>query len=257
MPCLGVVRVGQSEQVVVIVPALNEERKVADVVRELLAVLPAAAVVVVDDGSSDATRTAATAAGATVVSHPFNMGYGVALQTGYKYAAAKGCDYVLQLDADGQHSPRSCVDMLDVLRADRADVVIGSRFLAAGSYRPGLARRVGIRFFAVLTSGILRRRLTDPTSGLQGFRRTVLPFLVSDYFPVDYPDADVIVMLWRCGFRIVEVPAVMRAAAGKSMHSGLAPLYYVFKMLLSILVALLRQVKWRNPQEGPASGTAA
>jgi hypothetical protein len=122
-------------------------------------------------------------------------------------------------------------------------VVIGSRRLAAASYTPPLVRRIAMRFFAVLASLVLRQRITDPTSGLQGFRRDVLRFLVSDYFPVDYPDADVIIMLHRCGFRIAEIPAVMRAGTGRSMHRGLTPVYYVFKMLLSMFVSLLRRVR--------------
>ena len=232
-----------SSGVLVITPAFNEEAHVGRLVTEIRQVLPAAEIVVVNDGSTDATASAARAAGAVVLSNPFNMGYGVALQTGYKYARTRGADYILQLDADGQHEPASCRDMLAVLQAGTADVVIGSRHMAAASYTPPLVRRVAMRFFAVLASLVLRQRITDPTSVLQGFRRDVLRFLVSDYFPVDYPDADVIIMLHRCGYRIAEIPAVMRAGTGKSMHSGFAPVYYVFKMLLSMFVSLLRRVQ--------------
>ena len=137
-------------------------------------------------------------------------------------------------------------DMLEELTSGETDIVIGSRYLKEGSYRPPFLRRIGMKFFALLTSMIIHQKITDPTSGLQGFRREVMGFLVSDYFPVDYPDADVIIMLHRHGFKIKEIPAIMRSGSGNSMHSGTRPLYYVFKMILSLFVILLRKEnkKW-------------
>ena len=197
---------------------------------------------VVNDGSSDNTVSVAANSCAHVVSHPFNMGYGVALQTGYKYAQLNGYEYILQMDADGQHNPGYLRDILDELIANHADIVIGSRFLHRESYKPPFLRRIGMAFFAFLTSILTHKKITDPTSGFQGFHKTVLKFLVSDYFPVDYPDADVIVMSDKYGFRIKEIPVVMSAnLENKSMHTGVKPLYYVFKIILSLFVTLLRK----------------
>jgi glycosyltransferase involved in cell wall biosynthesis len=199
-------------------------------------------ILVVNDGSSDDTVRTAREAGATVISHPFNMGYGVAIQTGYKFAAVKGYDYLVQMDGDGQHDPASIPQLLAPVLAGEADFVLGSRFLGADSYRPPLARRIGMTFFRWLVSALIDTPITDSTSGYQAFNRKVSHFFATDIFPCDYPDADMLLTLHRAGFRIAEVPVRMHASAsGKTMHSGCKPLYYMFKMLLSIVVTLLRK----------------
>jgi hypothetical protein len=97
-------------------------------------------------------------------------------------------------------------------------------------------------FFGAITSLIIRQKITDPTTGYQAMSRRVLEWVSSDRFPCDYPDADVIIMLHRSGFRIREVPVKMFSnRMKKSMHSGWKPLYYIFKMFLSILVTLMRK----------------
>ena len=96
--------------------------------------------------------------------------------------------------------------------------------------------------FGMIASLLIRQKVTDPTSGYQAMNRRVLEWVSSDKFPCDYPDADVIIMLHRAGFRIREVPVQMfENHDKKSMHSGWKPLYYIFKMFLSILVTLLRE----------------
>ena len=97
-------------------------------------------------------------------------------------------------------------------------------------------------FFGFITSILIGRKITDPTSGFQALNKKVMEFYASRAYPVDYPDADVIIMLHRKGFRFKEVPVVMHNAAKPSMHGGIIkPLYYIFKMLLSIFMTLLRK----------------
>lgn len=225
----------------VIIPAFNEEQRIAAVVAGVRNVVPAATIVVINDGSRDRTAAVARAAGATVVSHPFNMGYGVAIQTGYKYALANGFEELVQIDGDGQHDPAGIPQLLATLRSGACDFVLGSRFLNDESYRPPLVRRLGMAFFRKIVSLVVRQPITDCTSGYQAFNRAVMGFFAGELFPCDYPDADVLISLHLAGFRIREVPVRMTAnVQGKSMHSGLKPFYYVFKMLLSICVTLLR-----------------
>ncbi len=184
--------------------------------------------------------------GARVVELPCNLGYGGAIQTGFKYALARGYDVVLQMDADGQHDPGSARDLLAPVLRREADVAIGSRFLGQAKYRiPGL-RRLGMGVFASIASFVTRQRFSDPTSGYQALDRRVFEFLAHDNYPSDFPDADTIILLALAGFRVCEVPVTMEArTAGTSMHSNLKAFYYVVKMFLSILMVLLRQKRLR------------
>lgn len=229
------------QRTMILIPAFNEARRISKVIASIVSVIPDADIVVVDDGSRDGTAFIARQAGAIVIIHPFNMGYGAAIQTGYKYSKSKGYDFLVQLDADGQHDTTCIPVVLAPVIAGTADIAIGSRFLGS-SYQPPLARRMGMTLFRWIVSIVIGKQVTDTTSGFQAFNRKVVDLFCSDVFPVDYPDADMLIMLHRVGFRITEVPVRMfENSEGKSMHSGLKPFYYMFKMLLSICVTLMRE----------------
>ena len=228
--------------ILIIIPAYNEGSRISMVVNQVRETYPDYDVAVINDGSKDNTAQAAREAGAVVVSHPFNLGYGVAIQTGYKYALAKGYDFAVQIDGDGQHDPAFIPRLLAPVISGETDFALGSRFLEAESYAPSFARRIGMLFFRRLVSLLIKTRITDTTSGYQAFNRKVIRYFTTEVFPCDYPDADMLLTLHRAGFCIMEVPVRMKASAsGKSMHAGWMPLYYIFKMLLSIFVTLLRK----------------
>ncbi len=232
----------QKEKVLIVIPALNEAGPIASVIQQVREEIPGAQVLVVNDGSTDETEQKAKAAGAKVLSHPFNMGYGVALQTGYKYALKYGYEYVLQMDGDGQHDPRYLPVLLKGVQDRNVDVAIGSRFMGEGGYKVPPIRRVGMRLFGFIAGRLSGQRITDPTSGYQALSRRAIEFCTRDAFPGDYPDADVLVMLHRAGLRFREVPVGMHPSLnGQSMHSGLKPLYYIYKMFLSIMLSLMRK----------------
>lgn len=225
----------------VIIPAYNEADGIVAVIESIRTAVPSADILVVNDGSRDETAAMAEKAGAIVLSHSFNMGYGVTIQTGYKYAYAKGYEYLVQIDGDGQHDPSFIAELLAPVKNGDVDFAIGSRFLWFDSYRPSFSRRLGILFFRKLVTVIIGRSITDPTSGFQAFNRSVVKFFSTDVFPCDYPDADMLITLNLAGFRMRELPVRMFAnPSGKTMHSGIKPLYYMFKMCLSIVVTLLR-----------------
>lgn len=234
-------------KILIIIPAFNEGSGIGAIVQDTIKIDPNFDILVVNDGSKDDTAKRASKAGAVVVSHPFNLGYGVAIQTGYKYALAKGYDFAVQMDGDGQHDPAFIPQLLQPVLTGKTDFALGSRFLKAESYAPSLVRRIGMIFFRRLISALIHTRITDSTSGYQAFNRKVIRYFTTEVFPCDYPDADVLLTLHRAGFRIMEVPVRMHASvSGKSMHSGLMPLYYIFKMLLSIFVTLLRKKEIPN-----------
>src|SRR5690606_32791873 len=116
----------------IVLPALNEEESVGDVVREVYEKLPGVTCLVVDDGSSDETAQVARAAGATVAQLPSNVGVGGAMRLGFNYALANGFDNVVQVDSDGQHDPASVPALLDQL--ETSDIVLGARFAGEGDY---------------------------------------------------------------------------------------------------------------------------
>ena len=227
----------------VILPAFNEVRTISEVITEARRNIPFADFVVINDGSRDGTEVIAERSGATVISHPFNLGYGAALQTGFRYAAQKGYDFIFTMDADGQHIPSSVNNLVDAMREQKADVVIGSRFIE-GTYSVGLIKKIGIRLFSCIARIYTGVQVTDPTSGFQMLNRNVFSYLAEgDNYPLDYPDVNIITALHKKKFRIVETPVVMvENKYGKSMHSGLRPVLYVVKMLLAIIMVLVRRV---------------
>jgi hypothetical protein len=239
-------RPGREPRVLVVIPAHNEEESLGPTLTRLRAALPEADVVVVDDDSADRTSDVAREHGAHVVQLPCNLGYGGAVQTGFKFAIAGNYDVVLQIDADGQHDPDSARLLLAPVLQGEADVTIGSRFLGEAKYRiPGM-RRFGMRVFAGIVSYVTRQKFSDPTSGYQALGRRVVEFFARDNYPSDFPDADTIILLALAGFRVREVPVTMEArTAGTSMHSNSRAFYYMAKMLLAILMVQLRQKRLR------------
>lgn len=223
-----------SRSPIVIIPAYNEARFVGETVERVLA-SGMETVLVIDDGSIDGTREAALEAGAQVVSHPFNLGYGSALQTGYKYALDHDHEILVQLDADGQHDPIWIESLIAPLVSGEADLCIGSRFKQPSGYQMGKARTAGRLFFRLVLKCFGGPAIEDPTSGLQALSLPVFSFYGKDFFPFDFPDIDVLLLAHKRGFRIKEVPVEMaRNPAGRTpMHTGLTTLYYPYKMLLS------------------------
>ncbi len=226
----------------IIIPAFNEEDHIATVITGIKKYKDAD-ILVIDDGSKDHTARTAGEAGAFVIRHPFNMGYGVALQTGYKYAVQKKYDFLLQMDGDGQHDPKNIPDFFESMETNECDVLIGSRFLGDGDYDAGALKSFGIALFRGIIWIISGKKITDPTSGYQCLNRKVFTVFTEDSFPCDYPDANIIIMLHRKGFIIKEIPVAMAPSpAGRSMHQGIfTKIYYLFKIFLSIFIVLLRR----------------
>ncbi len=237
-----------------IVLAYNEEASLPDVLVRVAAACPDLEVLVINDGSDDRTGEVGRAAGARVVDLPYNSGVATAEQTGFLYALERGLPYTVRLDGDGQHDPAEAARLVAELRAGKADLVIGSRFLAppaalagrgasagAAGARPPLARRAGIAWLSLLVRILSGQVVTDPTSGYRAFNQRAVRFLASAY-PEDYPEPESILMLARGGFRIAEVPASSRARqGGRSSIGRLAGFQYVVKVTFALLIQRLRR----------------
>ena len=226
-----------------IVPAFDEEASVGRVIDEIRAFDPGFEVAVIDDGSTDRTAGVAADRGAHVIRLPFNLGIGGAMQTGYRYAFEQGYDVAVQVDGDGQHDPSELSKILKPVLDGEADLVVGSRFAAqqTGAYRSSRTRRVGIRIFASVVSAVVRRRLTDTTSGFRAVNRKGIALFAADY-PHDYPEVEATVMCVKHKLRLLEVPVGMRErTGGRSSITALRSVYYMAKVLLAIFVGLFRR----------------
>ncbi len=227
---------------VAIVPAWNEAGAIGGVVDEVRSVSAEIEVVVVDDASRDETASIAEAHGATVLRLPFNVGIGGAVQTGFRYALEQGYERAVRLDGDGQHDASQIPKILAPIEAGEADLVIGSRFVDPdGTYRPPLARRMGIRIFARLVSMLGRQRVTDTTSGFIALDRAGIELFAVEY-PHDYPEVEATLVALRSGLRLAQVQVEMRErTAGTSSITFLRSLYYIVKVTLALFVASLRR----------------
>ena len=235
-----------------IVPAYNEQGMVGRVVRDIRRQAPGFDVLVVDDGSTDATGAEAEAEGAAVIRHPYNLGLGGAVQSGYKYALRGEYDVAVQVDGDGQHKPEYLPEMLAALKTggDEADMVYGSRFRGDPGYPVPIGRRVGNMIFSVVLSAITRQRITDPTSGFRMTNRRGIELFARDY-PHDYPEVEALLMLHAHHLRIHEVHVRMNARGfGRSSIDYPRSAYYMVKVLLALFVGLFR----RRPTPVEATG---
>jgi glycosyltransferase involved in cell wall biosynthesis len=226
-----------------IVPAYNEAAAIAATVADVCEHAPGFDVLVVDDGSTDDTADVALAAGARVLDHPFNLGIGGAVQSGYQYALEHGYDVAVQVDGDGQHDARHIPELLARLRANpELNMVTGSRFLALDGHgdRSSAPRRLGIRVFSGVLSAVCGRRVTDPTSGFRMTDRRGIELFARDY-PHDYPEVEAVLMCHAHRLCSEEMPVRMRARqTGRSSIGSSQSVYYMVKVLLAVFVGLLR-----------------
>lgn len=224
----------------VIIPAFNEEKNIANVVAEVRQSRPDFDIVVIDDGSADNTRAAAETTGAAVISLPFNLGIGGAMQTGFKYARENNYQIAVQVDGDGQHLPAEIEKLLDSLLNEKYDVVIGSRYLENNGYKTPLMRRMGMVLFSFINSRIAKKKVTDNTSGFRAYNSRAIKFLAASY-PNDYPEVEAVAVLAMNHFKIKEVAVQMRQRQfGVSSINALAAIYYMIKVSLALLVNVFR-----------------
>jgi glycosyltransferase involved in cell wall biosynthesis len=231
---------GASSRRIAILPAFNEKQAIGRVIDEIQAVDPDLEILVVDDGSTDGTCALARARGVVVLRLPFNLGIGGAVQTGYLYALEQGFDIAVQIDGDGQHDPSQLGALLTPILAGEADLVVGSRFVQ-GRHPAAFSRRAGMRILAGLVSALIRRKVTDTTSGFRALNKRAITLFAADY-PHDYPEVEAVLMAVRHRLRLVEVPVKMRRReTGRSSITAARSVYYMVKVIIALLLGLLRR----------------
>lgn len=238
------------KDILIIMPAYNEGKNIGALLDKLEQpeIAQIADLLVMNDASKDNTEAIVRARNHAVINHVFNLGYGSGLQVGYKYAVAKGYRYVIQMDADGQHDASNIAVILECLKtADEhgkyPDIVLGSRFVEGSlGYPTSLVKKIAYTLFRILIRLGTGTRIMDPTTGLQGLSRRVFTYYAQyNHFDDQYPDANMLMQMLLLGFRVKEIPAVMHVRReGVSMHSGLKPVIYMFRMMFSIIAVWIR-----------------
>lgn len=217
-------------QLWIVIPAYNEAATIASVVRSLRA-SGYSSVCVVNDGSADSTAELARASGAHVLDHVTNFGQGAALQTGIRYALARGAGFICTFDADGQHAPRSIRDLLEALEWTQSDVAVGSRFLGGEASVP-FFRRVLLRAAVIFTRLHARVPVTDTHNGLRVFTRRA-----AESIEIEQPGmahaSEILQKLGALRLKIIEVPVTIAytAHSRKKGQSG----FDSVKILLDLL----------------------
>lgn len=217
----------------VVVPAYNEEACLADTIAMLKQACPDVDYLIVDDGSSDATLAICQEQGFNHVSLPVNTGLTSGFRTGMKYAWRKGYDAVLQFDADGQHLPQYIPAMADAMQREQAAIVIGSRVLNGETIEG--ARGMGSRLISWLIKVTTGATITDPTSGMRMYSRTMIERFATDFDTA--PEPDTVAWATRKGHKVVEVPVAMQERQGGESYLKLASIIrYMSRTCLSIIL---------------------
>ena len=211
----------KQKELLIIIPAYNEEKNIERVLEELERpeIAEIADILVMNDASSDSTN-----------------------------AIRRKYSYVIQMDADGQHDVCNIPVIYQRLKQQDADgrcpdIVLCSRFMeGSAEYPVSATKKLAYGFFRWMIKISTGRKIADPTTGLQGLnRRAFLYYSKYKHFDDKYPDANMIIQMQLLGFRIDEIPAVMHArSCGTSMHSGLKPVVYMFRMVFSIIGVVFR-----------------
>lgn len=219
-------------KLLMIIPAYNEEESIEKVVENIKGNYPQYEYVIINDGSKDNTSKICHEKGYNIIDLPVNLGLAGAFQTGMKYAYYKGYEYAIQFDADGQHKPEFIEVMYEEIQKGY-DVVIGSRFVS--EKKPFSLRMIGNRLISWAIKITTGKRITDPTSGMRLFGKSVLKEFASN---INYgPEPDTISFLLKQGGRVSEVQVSMdERETGESYLNFTKSMLYMLRMLISILI---------------------
>lgn len=194
----------------VVTPAFNEATSIRNVVGRIIR--EGFPCLVVDDGSSDTTSSEARIAGATVLRLPYNCGVGGALRAGFVYAVRNNFDAIVQVDADGQHSPEQIKNLISIAVETNSDLVIGSRFLddRQTKFHVSWPRKIAMKVLAKRASRSASVSITDATSGFRLIKGQLL-FELSQHLPAYYlgDTVEALVAAGKAGYSVIEVPVTM------------------------------------------------
>jgi glycosyltransferase involved in cell wall biosynthesis len=231
-----------NNKILVMIPAYNEENTIEEVVKGVSELYPDYHIIVINDGSEDLTEERAKKAGAIVVALPFHAGGTTAVLTGYLVALEYGYDYLVKVDGDGQHRPEDIQRVLQPVITGEADICVGSRYLAnknAVEEDDSIIKFAGRAFSSALMTILIKRRITDTTSGLRAWNKKALRILTNVYLNErKLPDDSVLwlvetIIAKKKGLEIREVPIEVKPRKyGKSRsYSFTKMVKYPFRLI--------------------------
>ena len=232
----------QKVRILSIIPAYNEEGSIEGVIKGIKKHFSDVDILVVNDCSTDKTpETVAEIPDVNLINLSINLGIGGAMQTGYIYACENDYDYAMQIDGDGQHDPAEAKKLIEEIMGNKVDMVIGSRFLEKTEYQQTFFRKLGINIFELVIKGLLGQKITDATSGFRIVNKEVIKSF-AQYYPTDYPEAEVLIYLSNKGFKFKETSVNMvHRKHGQSSITTLKSMYYMVKVIYSMVISKMRQ----------------
>lgn len=223
-------------QTLVIIPAFNEEENITETVSSLIPYLGKYHYLILNDCSNDNTKEILQEGNYNFIDLPINLGIGGAIQTGYRYAETHGYEIVVQFDGDGQYDPLFIDSLIEPILNGEADLVIGSRFLTGEGFQSTGIRRFGIQILQSVIKICTNQVVTDSTSGFRAINNQLVTFFAKNYAQ-DYPEPESITAAIVNGYRIIEIPVVMKERRkGKSSITNLKSIYYMIKVSLAIML---------------------
>ena len=236
------------DRLLIIIPAYNEEKNIKKVLEEIKKEINYADILVINDSSTDQTMKIVKKKKIKCITNIYNLKYALSIQVGIKYAYYNDYDYVIQMDADGQHIAKEALKLYQEMKKSNCDIVIGSRYIKDYGYKSPLFRRIGTKMFELLIRLFCKQTIKDPLSGFQCLNKSVIKkYALYDNYP-EYPDANLIIEMLLEGYKIREIPVKMRLREnGVSMHSGIIkPLKYMIEQFYTCIIVFIQKVGKRK-----------
>ena len=228
------------KELLLIIPSYNEADNIRTVLNSIRKTFCDCDILIINDGSTDNTSDIAREENVKVIDLPINLGIGGCVQTGFLYAKKIGYKYALQFDGDDQHNAEEIEVILNEIKYNSSDLVIGSRFLnKVKGYNPSLYRRIGIKIFEILIMILIAKKITDSTSGFRIYSSRAISFLAENY-PIDFPEPEAIILLQKNGFKISEVKTTMKKRRSGDSSIQFKGALYMLKVSLGMIMTYLR-----------------
>lgn len=225
----------------IIIPAYNEEKNILKSFNKIKKVSNLGKnvdIMVINDGSTDDTKNILEKNNIPHINLINNLGIGGAVQTGYKYAYENNYDIAIQFDGDGQHDANYIKNIIEPLKDNKADMVIGSRFIDSSSsdFKSTKTRRLGINIISFFIKFLTKKKIYDTTSGFRAINKDLIKLFANDY-PVEYPEPVSTTKILKTGYKVLEIPVSMNERKhGISSINQWKNIYYMVNVIISIIV---------------------